>query len=107
MNHTHDDRYYTETEVRSLINQSIKIVFTGQISLGTLSANGGNATKTGTISIPSGYSVLTVFPRTWYGCDSFSIVSISGSTVTVRGWNLSGNQHGAWVTVGAICIKNS
>ena len=104
-NHTHDNRYYTEAEVRSLINQSIKIVFSGQIEFGTLSANGGNATKTANITIPSGYSVLTVFPRTWYGCDNFSIVSISGSTISVRAWNLTANSHGAWVTVGAICIK--
>lgn len=105
-NHTHDNRYYTEAEVRSLINQSIKIVFSGQIEFGNLSANGGNATKTANITIPSGYSVLTVFPRTWYGCDNFSIVSISGSTISVRAWNLTANSHGAWVTVGAICIKN-
>lgn len=105
-NHTHDNRYYTEAEVRSLINQSIKIVYSGQIDFGTLNANGGNTTKTATISIPSGYSVLTVFPRTWYGCDNFTVVSISGSTVSVRAWNLTEHQHGAWVTIGAICIKN-
>ena len=104
-NHTHDNRYYTEAEVRSLINQSIKIVFSGQINFGNLSAN-GNAEKTANITIPSGYSVLTVFPRTWYGCDSFSIVLIYGSTISVKAWNLSANSHGAWVTVVAICIKN-
>lgn len=105
-NHKHDNRYYTEAEVRSLINQSIKIVYTGQIEFGSLTPNGGNATKKATISIPSGYSVLAIFPRTWYGCDNFSIISISGSTVSVRAWNFTEHQHAAWATIAAICIKN-
>ena len=82
------------------------IVTSSRIDLGTLPANGGGATKTATINIPSGYSVLTVFPMAWYGCDNFSTLSISGSTITVKAANLTANPHGAWIIVGVIYIKN-
>ena len=96
--------------VSSLSDSITNLVTVERVSLVKTNANLTNHSSvdlTATITIPSGYKVLDFYTRNYTGITDVSRLSIDGTTLSVRGWNHTGQtQSNVFIYVGVLYIRD-
>jgi len=96
--------------VSSLSDSITNLVTVQKVTLSKTSANITNHSSvdlTTTITIPNGYKVLDYYTRNYTGVTDVSRLDLNGTTLTVRGWNHTGQtQSNVYIYVGVLYIRD-
>lgn len=94
----------------SLDTSITNLVTVERISLVKTNANLTNHSSvdlSATITIPAGYKVLDYYTRHYTGVTDVSRLELNGTTLSVRGWNHSGQtQSNVYIFVGVLYIRD-
>ena len=99
-----------ECVVSSLSTSIANLVTVQKVTLSKTNANLTNHSSvdlTATITIPTGYKVLDYYTRNYTGVTDISRLELNGTTLTVRGWNHTGQtQSNVYIYVGVLYIRD-